>query len=94
MYAPTVIQPAFEGGRILPAQEYLFRQQRPPEPWIDKSVQVIKGPLKNKGFVKGVELFHQFKSGMRILVEFDYISAEHGANPRSYVDYSFVRDPV
>ncbi|KAK7442271.1 hypothetical protein VKT23_016243 [Stygiomarasmius scandens] len=93
VYAPTVVQPAFEGGRIVSAQEYLFRQQRPSEPWIDKLVAVIKGPIKNKGFVKGVELFHTFKSGMCVLIEFDYISAEHGANPRSYVDYSTIRDP-
>ncbi|KAK7441207.1 hypothetical protein VKT23_016688 [Stygiomarasmius scandens] len=92
-YAPTVTRPAMEGGRIVPAHEYLFLQQRPPEPWLDKLVIVIKGPIKNKGFVRGVELFHRFKSGMRVLVEFDYISAEHGANPRSYVDYGFIRDP-
>ncbi|KAK7434494.1 hypothetical protein VKT23_020178 [Stygiomarasmius scandens] len=92
-YAPTVIRPAFEGGRVLDAQEYLFRQQRPPEPWLNKFIMVIKGPIKNQGYVRSVELFHQYKSGMRVLVEYDYISAEHGANPRHWVDYSWIRDP-
>ncbi|KAK7464684.1 hypothetical protein VKT23_005891 [Stygiomarasmius scandens] len=50
-YAPTVARPAFEGGRILQAEEYLFRQQRPPEPWLRKHIMVIKGLIKNKGFV-------------------------------------------
>ncbi|KAK7471979.1 hypothetical protein VKT23_000087 [Stygiomarasmius scandens] len=93
VYAPTVIQPAYEGGRVLDAQEYLLRQQRPPEPWLGKFIMVIKGPIKNQGYVRSVELFHRYKSGMRVLVEYDYISAEHGANPRHWVDYSWIRDP-
>ena len=92
-YAPNMTSPAILDGRILTAEEAMFRQQRPAEPWLGKPVVVIKGANKNKGFVKSVELFHRLKSGMRVLVEFDYISAEHGANPRSWVDYGNIRDP-
>ncbi|KAK7461533.1 hypothetical protein VKT23_008707 [Stygiomarasmius scandens] len=92
-YAPNMTSPAILDGCILTAEEAMFRQQRPAEPWLGKPVVVIKGANKNKGFVKSVELFHRLKSGMRVLVEFDYISAEHGANPRSWVDYGNIRDP-
>ncbi|THU79958.1 hypothetical protein K435DRAFT_874900 [Dendrothele bispora CBS 962.96] len=94
-YAPTVSRPAIDAqGRPLPPQEYFAQQHRPPVPWIDKPVMVIKGLIKNRGIVKDVELYHRFKSGMRVWVEFDFISAELGANPRQWICYGWVRDPT
>ncbi|THU92420.1 hypothetical protein K435DRAFT_862518 [Dendrothele bispora CBS 962.96] len=55
---------------------------------------VVKGLIKNHGIVKDVELYHRCKSGMRVLVEFDFISAELGANPRQWIDYGWLRDPT
>ncbi|THU87790.1 hypothetical protein K435DRAFT_866931 [Dendrothele bispora CBS 962.96] len=94
-YAPTVCRPAIDPqGRPLLPQQYFIHQHRPPVPWIDKPVMVIKGLIKNRGIVKDVELYHRFKSGMRVMVEFDFISAELGANPRQWICYGWIRDPT
>ncbi|THU78953.1 hypothetical protein K435DRAFT_811120 [Dendrothele bispora CBS 962.96] len=61
---------------------------------IYQPVMVIKGLIKNRGFVRDVELYHRFKSSMRVLVEFDFISVELGANPRLWIDYGWVQDPM
>ncbi|THU85908.1 hypothetical protein K435DRAFT_868817 [Dendrothele bispora CBS 962.96] len=94
-YAPTVSRPAIDPqGRAVPPQQYFIQQHRPPVPWIDKPVMVVKGLIKNCGIVKDVELYHRCKSGMRVLVEFDFISAELSANPRQWIDYGWMRDPT
>ncbi|THU78150.1 hypothetical protein K435DRAFT_876964 [Dendrothele bispora CBS 962.96] len=94
-YAPTVSRPAIDPqGRPLLPQQYFIHQHRPPVPWIDKPVMVVKGLIKNRGIVKDVELYHRFKSGMRVMVEFDFISAELGANPRQWICYGWIRDPT
>ncbi|KAK7440769.1 hypothetical protein VKT23_016845 [Stygiomarasmius scandens] len=90
-YAPTMTPATDAQGRHLQPQQYFAIQRQPPIPWIDKPVMVIKGLLKNRGVIKDVELFHRYKSGMRVLVEYDFVSAEHGANPRFWVDYGWVR---
>ncbi|THU94784.1 hypothetical protein K435DRAFT_798627 [Dendrothele bispora CBS 962.96] len=94
-YAPTVSWPAIDPhGRPLLPQQYFIHQHQPLVPWIDKPVMVIKGLIKNRGIVKDVELYHRFKSGMRVMVEFDFISAELSANPRQWICYGWIWDPT
>ena len=91
--APNVRSPPIDRytGRYITAADLVHRQ--PPEPWINKEVMVIRGSVKGKGTVKRVERSHQYPSGLKVEVEFDYISAEHGANPHSWRDYADLRDP-
>ncbi|KAK7435297.1 hypothetical protein VKT23_019742 [Stygiomarasmius scandens] len=92
-HSPNVKTPLIDRytGRYITATDIVHRQ--PPEPWINKEVLVVRGNVKGKGTVKRVERSHQYPSGLKVEVEFDYISAEHGANPHYWRDYADLRDP-
>ncbi|KAK7448052.1 hypothetical protein VKT23_013809 [Stygiomarasmius scandens] len=92
-YAPNLQSPPIDRytGRYITAADLVNRQ--PPEPWVNIEVMVIRGSVKGKATVKHVERSYQYPSGLRVEVEYDYISAEHGANPHYWCDYADVRDP-
>ncbi|KAK7461152.1 hypothetical protein VKT23_009079 [Stygiomarasmius scandens] len=79
-------------NQVLRPEEGLSRQ--PEQPWIGVEVMVVKGPHKHRGTVKSVERNHRIPSGLRVSVELNYMSAEHGAVPEKYFDYEAVRDPI
>ncbi|KAK7433844.1 hypothetical protein VKT23_020513 [Stygiomarasmius scandens] len=91
--APNMKSPPIDRytGRYITQADLVKRQ--PPEPWIDVQIIVVRGVIKGSGTLRHVERTHQYPSGLRVLVEFDYISAEHGANPQYWRDYADIRDP-
>ncbi|THU96543.1 hypothetical protein K435DRAFT_858404 [Dendrothele bispora CBS 962.96] len=78
-------------GRFIVPEDLTTRQ--PEQPWLNSPVMVVKGPTKNTGRIREVERSHHNASGLRVKVEFDFFSAEHGAVPQSWCDYAAVRDP-
>ncbi|THU87799.1 hypothetical protein K435DRAFT_804025 [Dendrothele bispora CBS 962.96] len=79
-------------GHEIGPQDLLLRQ--PEEPWIGVSVAIVKGPLKHEGIIKKVERNHHVSSGLKVMVELNFASAEHGVSPRFTYDYAWLRDPL
>ncbi|THU86822.1 hypothetical protein K435DRAFT_867883 [Dendrothele bispora CBS 962.96] len=88
-FSPSPTDP-FTGRQLL-ADDLVKRE--PKEPWINVPVRVVAGPVKNTGIVRRIERNYKNESGLRLLVEFDYVSADHGASPQFWLDYAAVRDP-
>jgi hypothetical protein len=69
----------------------------PSEPWLDKLVKLIDGPMKGyTGRIVGVNRAYnnpKFKSGVRITVQFDQIMLfTRGTGAREDWDYNWVID--
>ncbi|THV04082.1 hypothetical protein K435DRAFT_791268 [Dendrothele bispora CBS 962.96] len=93
-FAPNLNTPPVDRHtkEVLNPGDALDRQ--PDQPWIGAEVMIIKGAVKQRVTLKAVERNHQVPSGLRVLVELHFISAEHGAVPQIYVNYEAIRDPV
>ncbi|THU82161.1 hypothetical protein K435DRAFT_872606 [Dendrothele bispora CBS 962.96] len=78
-------------GHWLTAEDIVTRQ--PEQPWLNVPVVVVSGHRKGFGNVKNVERSHLNKSRLRVLVEYSYMSADHGTVPQFWTDYGAVRDP-
>ncbi|KAK7459522.1 hypothetical protein VKT23_009505 [Stygiomarasmius scandens] len=72
-------------NQVLRSEDSLSHQ--PEQPWIGVQVMVVKGPDKHQGTLKSVERNHRVPSGLRVSVELNYMSAEHGAVPVKYFEY-------
>ncbi|KAK7437476.1 hypothetical protein VKT23_018548 [Stygiomarasmius scandens] len=71
--------------------------QTPREPWLNKSMKVIRGPMKDYiGKVVGVNRVYsnpKFKSGLRITVQFDQVMLfSRGTAARGDWDYNWLLD--
>ncbi|THU94398.1 hypothetical protein K435DRAFT_798955 [Dendrothele bispora CBS 962.96] len=91
--SPNLTRPPVDpfSGRWIQAEDILNRQ--PQQPWLNVPISVIRGQHKGTGTVKQVERSHHTSSKLRVLVEHDFVSAEHGAAPQYWSDYEDIRDP-
>ncbi|KAK7441219.1 Transcription elongation factor SPT5 [Stygiomarasmius scandens] len=91
--APNLRSPPIDPytGQFLIPEDIIAKQ--PKEPWVNAEVMVIEGPIKNTGRIRRVERTREFASGLKVEVEFNFFSAEHGAVPRYWCNYASVRDP-
>ncbi|KAF5370830.1 hypothetical protein D9758_001847 [Tetrapyrgos nigripes] len=64
-----------------------------PEPWINKIVNVVKGPFRHQGTVRGVQRTSKYTSGLCITVCFDQVFlVDHGVGHKKAFDYDQIRD--